>query len=120
MTITAAALPEGISLENVQVIAYGTRFLRGFCLAMPFIYLDFLAVGVFQALGFGKNALIFAIMRKIILEIPALVILNTLFPLYGLPYAQPCAEFVLAIAAVIMLRRIFRRCSDMEQSRENG
>ncbi len=107
-------------MENVQVIAYGTRFLRGFCLAMPFIYLDFLAVGVFQALGFGKNALIFAIMRKIILEIPALVILNTLFPLYGLPYAQPCAEFVLAIAAVIMLRRIFRRCSDMEQSRENG
>ena len=107
-------------MENVQGIAYGTRFLRGFCLAMPFIYLDFLAVGVFQALGFGKNALIFAIMRKIILEIPALVILNTLFPLYGLPYAQPCAEFVLAIAAVIMLRRIFRRCSDMEQSRENG
>lgn len=107
-------------MENENVIAYGSRFLRGFCIGMPLIYLDFLAVGVFQALGLGKNALIFAVMRKIILEIPALIILNKLFPLYGLPYAQPCAELVLAIAAVIMLRRIFKRCSEMEQRRENG
>lgn len=107
-------------MENENVIAYGSRFLRGFCIGMPLIYLDFLAVGVFQALGLGKNALIFAVMRKIILEIPALIILNKLFPLYGLPYAQPCAELVLAIAAVIMLRRIFKRCSDIEQRRENG
>lgn len=98
-------------MENEIVVAYGTRFLRGFCLAMPLIYTDFLAVGVFQALGLGKSALIFAVMRKIILEIPALLLLNRLFPLYGLPYAQPCAELVLAAAAVIMLRRIFKRCS---------
>ena len=48
-------------------------------------------------------------MRKIILEIPALFILNYLFPLYGLAYAQPLAELVLAIAAVVMLRRIFKK-----------
>ena len=64
---------------------------------------------MFQALGMGKNALIFAIMRKIILEIPALFILNWLYPLYGLAYAQPAAEFVLTIAAVVMLKRIFER-----------
>ena len=97
-------------MDNDAIVAYGTRFLRGFCLGLPLIYMDFLAVGVFQALGLGKYALIFAIMRKIVLEIPALFILNHLFPLYGIPYAQPTAELVLAIAAVIMLRRIFRRC----------
>ncbi len=59
-------------MNNETIIAYGTRFLRAMCLAQPLIYMDFLAVGVFQALGMGKNALIFAIMRKIILEIPAL------------------------------------------------
>ena len=82
------------------------------CLAQPLIYMDFLAVGVFQALGMGKNALIFAIMRKIILEIPALFVLNWAYPLYGLAYAQPVAEFVLTIAAVVMLRRIFKRGSN--------
>ena len=96
-------------LDNETIVAYGTRFLRAFCLGLPLIYIDFLAVGVFQALGLGRNALIFAIMRKIILEIPALFILNYLFPLYGLPYAQPFAELILAMAAVIMLRRIFKK-----------
>ncbi len=98
-------------MDNEAIIAYGTKFLRGLCLAQPLIYMDFLAVGVFQALGLGKNALIFAIMRKIILEIPALFILNYLYPLFGLAYAQPVAEFVLTIAAVVMLRRIFARSS---------
>ncbi len=98
-------------MDSEAIIAYGTKFLRGLCLAQPLIYMDFLAVGVFQALGLGKNALIFAIMRKIILEIPALFILNYLYPLFGLAYAQPVAEFVLTIAAVVMLRRIFARSS---------
>ena len=101
-------------MDNEVIVAYGTRFLRAFCLGLPLIYTDFLAVGVFQALGLGRNALIFAVMRKIILEIPALLILNHLFPLYGLPYAQPFAESVLAIAAVIMLRKIFKRCQGRE------
>lgn len=98
-------------MENESIIAYGTHFLRGFSLALPFLGMDFLAVGVFQALGLGKNALIFAVMRKIVLEIPALFILNWLVPLYGLPYAQPFAEMVLAAAAVFMLYRIFKRCN---------
>lgn len=99
----------GAFMKNEEIIAYGTRFLRGFCLGIPFICVDFLAVGVFQAIGMGKAALSFALLRKIALEIPALYILNTLFPLYGLAYAQSTAEFVLAVAAVIMLGRIFGR-----------
>ena len=96
-------------MENAEVVAYGTRFMRGLCLATPFLNMDFLAVGVFQACGMGKKSLIFAIMRKVVLEIPALYILNALFPLYGLAYAQLCAEVVLATAAVIVLLRLFKK-----------
>ena len=96
-------------MDNETIIAYGTRFLRGFCLGLPFLCVDFMAVGVFQAVGMGKNALIFAIMRKIVLEIPALYILNYLFPLYGLAYAQFTAEVVLACAAAVVLVRMFKR-----------
>ena len=73
--------------DNDAIVAYGTRFLRGFCLGLPFMCMDFLAVGVFQAIGMGGAALSFAILRKIVLEIPALYLLNWLFPLYGLAYA---------------------------------
>ena len=96
-------------MQNPEIIAYGTKFLRGMCLGMVFLCTDFMAVGVFASLGMGKRSLIFAILRKIVLEIPLLFILNTLFPLYGLAYAQFFAEVVLAIAAVIMLLKIFRQ-----------
>lgn len=99
-------------MKNESIIAYGTRFLRGFCLGLCFISIDFLAVGVFQALGFGRYALFFAVMRKLILEIPALLILNKLFPLYGLAYAQCTAEVILCICAIVILRHIFRTYHD--------
>ena len=74
--------------------------MRGFCLGLPFLSIDFLAVGVFQAVGMGRESLLFAILRKIVLEIPALFILNSTVGLYGLAYAQFCAEVILATAAI--------------------
>lgn len=113
--LSAAALGYYIGAEKLIalfmkkeiIIEYGSRFLRGMCLATPFLATDFLAVGVFQACGMGRKSLVFAILRKIVLEIPALYLLNELFPLYGLAYAQTAAEFILAIAAVAVLLRMF-------------
>lgn len=96
-------------MDNPQIVSYGSAFLRGMCLAMVFMCTDFMAVGVFASLGMGKFSLLFAILRKVVLEIPLLFLMNKLFPLYGLPYAQAIAEFLLAIAAVAMLLRIFRK-----------
>ena len=96
-------------IEDAAVVAYGTAFLKGMSLAITFMAVDFLAVGVFNACGMGGYALLFAILRKVVLEIPALFILNALFPLYGLAYAQFVAEVVLAVIAIILLLRFFRR-----------
>ena len=104
-------------MDNLEIVTYGASFLRGMSLSMVFLCVDFMAVGVFQALGMGKNALVFAILRKIVLEIPLLIILNAIFPLYGLPYAQPVAEFILSIAAVVMLMRIFRQGDALQKQR---
>lgn len=96
-------------MKNETIVAYGTRLLRGLCLGLPFLGIDFLAVGVFQACGLGKLSLLFAVLRKIVLEIPALYVLNHFFPLYGLVYAQPIAELMLATAAVVVLTWLFRK-----------
>ncbi len=96
-------------MANEEVIGYGAAFLRGMCLAMPFLCVDFLAVGVFQATGMGGKAFLFAILRKVVLEIPALIVLNRIFPLYGLAYAQLTAEVILATVAAVVLVRLFRR-----------
>ena len=96
-------------IEDAETLSYGMRFLRGMSLAVPVLGVDFLAVGVFQAVGMGKQALIFALLRKIVLEIPFLYLLNGLFPLYGIAYAQAAAELVMAIAAVLVLARFLKR-----------
>ena len=96
-------------MKNESIVAYGTAFQRGFCFALPFLCIDFLALGVFQSCGMGMKSFIFAVVRKIVLEIPALFVLNWLFPLYGLAYAQFVAELILGTIAVVVLVRMFRR-----------
>lgn len=99
-------------MQNEAIVAYGAAFLVGQCLAQPFLAFDFLGVGVYQACGKGKLSLLFAVLRKIVLEIPALLLLNKLFPLYGLAWAQFCSEAILAVAAFFCLRKILREASD--------
>lgn len=98
-----------IFMSNQEVVSYGISFLRGFSLGIPFLGIDFLAVAVFQAVGKGLYSFIFAITRMIILEIPAIIILSLIFPLYGLAYSQFAAEIVMAVLAVFTLLRLFRK-----------
>jgi len=57
----------------------------------------------------ARISLAFMTVVTAVLEIPALYVLNYFSPLYGLACAQPAAEAVLAVAAVIILARLFRR-----------
>lgn len=106
-------------IDNASVVEYSSAFLRGMCLSLPFICMDFMAVGIFQSCGMGKKSLIFAILRKIVFEIPAIYILNHFFPLYGLAYAQTVAEITLSIIAVITLLNLFRKLNE-EKVKNNG
>lgn len=106
-------------MDNGAIVAYGAAFLRAMCPSLPFLFIDFLAVGVFQSCGMGAKSLVFAILRKVVLEIPALVILNMLFPLYGLAYAQLTAEVILAVAAVAVLILLFRELQPQDKKQLN-
>mgnify|MGYP002794708284 FL=1 len=110
LTFVFAAEPIiSLFMKNESIVAYGAAFQRGFCFALPFLCIDFLALGVFQSCGMGMKSFVFAVVRKIVLEIPALFVLNWLFPLYGLAYAQFVAELILGTIAVVVLVRMFRR-----------
>lgn len=95
-------------MTNKEVIHYGKYFLQSLLLVMPFLTVDFIAVGVFQAIGDGKKALVFAILRKIVFEIPLIYIMVHFFSIYAIGYAQVIAEIILATLAIFMLRKIMR------------
>ncbi|MCC8164054.1 MAG: MATE family efflux transporter [Lachnospiraceae bacterium] len=97
----------GVFIQEADTIRYGTAFLRAMCFSIPFMGIDFLGVGIYQACGRGSISFIFAVCRKIVLEIPALLILNAVFSVYGLGYAVTITEASLAVAAIFVLRKLF-------------
>ena len=97
-------------IRNDTIIEYGTHYLRGLSLGLPFFAIDILIVSsVFNACGMGGRALLFALLRKVVLQIPLLILLNRFFPPYGIAYAELIAELFLAIVALVTLRNIFRQ-----------
>ena len=84
------------------------KLLRGFTLGLPLLSIDFFSVAVFQATGMGKAALIFAVLRKVVLEIPLLFLMNHIYPLYGLPYAQVTTEIILASISFIFIKKLYK------------
>ena len=82
--------------------------LKGFALAIPFLSFDFMAVAIFQACGLGKLSLKFAIARKVLLEIPAMLLLEKTFGMYGMAYGQLVAEFILAIVSIFVLKKLLK------------
>ena len=95
-------------MDNKLIVEYGSGFLKGFALAIPFLSFDFMAVAIFQACGMGKLSLIFAIARKVVLEIPAMIILEKMFGMYGMAYGQLVAEFVLAVVAIFVIKKLLK------------
>ena len=98
----------GAFIDDAATVAYGSAFLYGMSLSVPFLAMDFLAVGVLQAVGRGSLSLLMALMRKAVLEIPALFVLNAVWPLYGLSCAQLFAEICMAGFGAWLLLRLIR------------
>lgn len=95
-------------MDNDEVVRVGSWFLRGFGISLPFMCVDFMVVGISQAFGMGKPALIFSILRKVVFEIPLLITFSTVFGLNVVPYAQCTTEILMCIIAVCVQYRLLR------------
>jgi len=102
-------------INNQTIIDHGIKLLRGFTLGLPLLSIDFFSVSVFQATGMGKAALIFAVLRKIVLEIPLLFLMNHIYPLYGLPYAQVTTEIILASVSFIFIKKLYKEMDSRQE-----
>jgi len=95
-------------IDDAQSVAYGSSFLYGKALAVPCLAIDLMIVGVFQAFGKGSKSLILALIRKVVIEIPVIFLLNAIWPLYGLSCAQLVSEFCMVMIGALMLRQVLR------------
>lgn len=83
-----------------EIVVVGAWFLSGFGISLPFMCIDFMVVGISQAFGMGKYALLFSFTRKLFLEIPFILFLNAVAGVNGVAYAQCLTEGIMAILAL--------------------
>ena len=99
----------GLFIDTPATVAYGASFLRIMVLAMPMMAMCYPMITQFQAMGRVKESLICSVLRKGVLDIPLLFLLNGLLPMYGCTMVQPIVDCVSMLAALWLYRRILRQ-----------
>ena len=101
-------------IDEPASVEFGTRFLQVIAFAAPLCALSFMANTVFQAAGRRKSSLVLSIMRKGVLDIPAMLIFKMLIGLNGVTLATPFAEVVSVITAGFLYNRFRKEVTEEE------
>lgn len=84
-----------------EVIDVGVRFLRATTVAVPILALQLTLMSIFQATGDAVKATIVSLGRQCLFYIPLLLLLNRIFGLDGLLFAQPAADLLTTSTALM-------------------
>ena len=102
----------GLFIKESVTVSHGVFFLRVMCVSTPLMAVGFIMITLFQAAGAGKPALILSVLRKGLVDIPLMLLLNLLYPLIGLAYVQPVTELAAMSAAAVLYIRFFRKTGE--------
>jgi len=98
-------------IQEPTTAGFGIQFLQARCFATPFMFLSFHMVHFMQAVNRGKISFWLAVIRQLCLNIPILLLLNTLFGMTGIVWTQMTADFLNVIASYIIYSRVVRKLS---------
>lgn len=98
-------------IEDAQTIEAGARFIRVLVWVFPFVGVQITLMVSFQALGKPVQSMVLTMGRQLIVYMPLLFLLNSLFGFTGFIWAQPAADIITTGLAAVMgisLIRIMR------------
>ena len=96
-------------IREAGTVRLGASFLRIRCLATPFMFLCFHMVHFFQAVGEGKDAMILAVIRWAVFNIPMLFLFRWLFGMYGIVWTQLTADIFTVMVTYYVYDRFQKR-----------
>lgn len=83
-----------------ESVVYGAKFLCILCLGGPFSACAYAFISFFQAVGKGMRSFLLAILRKGVVDIPLMFVLNAVLPVYGIVWATPIADVICCLTAI--------------------
>ncbi len=91
-----------IFFHDKSLIHQAGYFISILGMSAPMLGIINMITSYFQALGAAVKSLLITIMRNVVLFIPAVMLLNSLWQLNGVIAAQPIVETVLAVICLVM------------------
>ncbi len=80
---------------------YGKKFLRIICITCPTISLTFMIITVFQATGKKLQSLVLSLLRKGLLDVPLMFILNHAIGIDGVAWGTPISDVLSLVISII-------------------
>ena len=93
-------------INDSVTICYSAGFLRRMVVAMPLMSICYPMIIQFQAMKKVKESMVVSILRKGVLDIPLLFLMDWLNPLYGCMWVQPIVDCISLIVAVLLYVRL--------------
>ena len=106
----------GLFLTEPVAHDYAIRFSRVLLSSSYLFGVFYVLLSSLQAMGAAGRALIVNLSRQGFVYIPAIIVLNALFGMYGLIWAQPMADVVSTVLVAILyltaIRRVMRSAAE--------
>lgn len=104
-----------VFIDDADVVRYGIEMVIALQLSGPVIGILFLCINTIQGMGKALPSLVLTICRQGLVFIPLVLILNGMFGLEGVIYAQPTADFISIVIAVVICLLIFKNMEHREK-----
>ena len=97
--------------SDVSLIDYSTPTIRMFFFVNVLLGIQIACQNTFIAIGNAKTSLFLAVLRKLILLIPLIIILpNFIDPkINGVFIAEPISDFIAVLTTVVMFRKAYKK-----------
>lgn len=112
LTVLMVAAREAVIrafINDSQVVEYGIQMVIALQISGPVIGILFLCINTIQGMGKALPSLVLTICRQGLVFIPMVFLLNRLFRLDGVVYAQAVADFISIVLSVVICILIIRR-----------
>ena len=103
-------------IDDAETVNYGQHFLKIICIICPLQTVSLMASTVFQAMGKKLQPLVLSFMRKGAVDVPAMLLINHLVGVMGIPWAIPIAELFACVVAIILIAPLMKQFADLQKT----
>lgn len=95
-------------IDDALIIAYGTDMLKAQIVTAPIVGVLYISMSTMQSTGKSLLAMILSLSRQGIAFIPTILILAETLGFAGLIWAQPIADVITLVLAIVILNNLFK------------